>query len=100
MSYKKFSQLEFLNEKHKIICEQLLHDIQSLEFQIMYDDEIVDYIKERVGLNTDDYNNLNKRILSGLKISFWYYTGANPGKVILDTVQDKEQFDIFNPLSS
>ena len=102
MPYRKFSQLEFLNKKHRTICETLLFDIQKLESQLVYDDELIEYFKERVGQGVADvsasYVNLNRRILMGLKLSFWYYTGADPSKVILDTIQDKEHIDIFNPL--
>lgn len=104
MSYKRFSQLEFVTKKHKTVCETLLSDIQNLESQLVYDDEIVEYIKEKVGSNAAEassgYIGLNRRLLTGLKLSFWYYTGVDPGKVILDTVVNKEKIDIFNPLDS
>jgi len=102
VAYKKFSQLDFLNKKHKSICETLLFDIQKLESQLVYDDELIEFFKSNVGQTVADvsasYVNLNRRILTGLKLTFWYYTGADPGKVILDTIQDKDQIDIFNPL--
>jgi hypothetical protein len=102
MPYKKLSQLEFLNKKHRTICETLLFDIQRLESQLVYDDEMIEFLKSTVGVNTAEvsanYVSLNRRILTGLKLTFWYYTGADPGKVILDTIPDKDTIDIFNPI--
>jgi len=102
MSYRKFSDLTFINKKHRSICEALLHDIQKLESQLVYDDEMVEFLRENVGPTTAEvsasYVSLNKRILTGLKLTFWYYTGFDPSKVILDTIPEKDGINIFDPI--
>lgn len=102
MAYRRLSELDFSTKKHRSFCETLLLDIHRLESQIVYDDETVEYLRNTVGTNAADvaesYVKMNKRLLLALKLSFWYYTGANPSEVLNDVTKDQDEIDIFNPL--
>jgi len=102
MAYKRLSELDFSTKKHRSICETLLNDIQRLESQLVYDDETVEYLKNTVGPTAADvaesYVKMNRRLLSALKLSFWYYTGTNSSEIVNDITKDQDAIDIFHPL--
>lgn len=101
LSYIKFSDVPFLNKKHKDLCEALLRDINKMETQCLYDEEFILFIKENVGEQAANVIASNSAIsfktLSALRIAFWYYTGYNPSRVIFSQGKD-DMIDIFDPL--
>jgi hypothetical protein len=96
--YTRFEDLFFKEKKLKVFAKTLLDDIHTLENVLIEEDIFLEKIKETMGdefaakaAGPMVYN--NKRILYGLKLTFWYYTGVSPN-TILDT---KMNIDIFNP---
>lgn len=100
MSYIRFSDIKFLNKEHSTICKSLLQEIQKLETQVMLDEEFVEYLANKSGLETAKikYAGLNSKVLNSLKTAFWYYSGQDPALVILDVGSKTKYVDIFNPL--
>lgn len=96
----RFSDVKFLNKEHSIICKQLLQEIQKLETQVMLDEEFVEYLAHKSGLEIAKIKHLslNYKVLSSLKTTFWYYSGLDPSLVILDIGSKTKNIDIFNPL--
>ena len=97
--YIKFSDLKFHTVTQKRILQSLLTDIRELQLQIIYDEEHLENL-EKVGGKLvakafSYYNESNKRILTALKITFWYYTGKIPDSILID---DEKDIDIFDPL--
>lgn len=100
MSYIRFSDLKFTRKDHAAICKNILQEIQALETQVMLDEEFVDYISNRSGLDPTKvkYMGLNHRMLNSLKMVFWYYTGKDPSSIIIEPNAKDKPVDIFNPL--
>lgn len=100
MSYIRFSDLRFARKDHAAICKNILQEIQTLETQAMLDEEFVEYISHRSGLDATKvkYTGLNHRILNSLKMVFWYYTGKDPSLIIMEPNAKDKPVDIFNPL--
>jgi hypothetical protein len=98
MSYVRLSDIEFATPEHRAACETLYKDILALEFQILNDEEMLEYFKSVMG---DKVGNviagptvmINKRILTAMKLTFWYYTNKSPSHV----VGHEPKMDIFNP---
>lgn len=101
MAYIRLSEISFLNKKHREFCESLFHDIQRLESQCLMDEEFIDYIRQKVGDNAAAViaknSSVSFRTLTALRITFWYYTGCDPSRVLVDTPK-KDYVDIFDPL--
>jgi hypothetical protein len=101
MSYLKFSDIQFLNRKHKETCEALLRDITRLETQCLFDEEFIDYVRRSSGepaaLMIAKGVSIQFKTLSALRMVFWYYTGYDPDRIILETKKE-ETVNIFNPL--
>ena len=100
MSYIRFSDLKFSRKDHAAICKNILQEIQALETQVMLDEEFVEYISNRSGLDPTKvkYMGLNHRMLNSLKMVFWYYTGKDPSSIIIEPNPKDKPVDIFNPL--
>jgi hypothetical protein len=101
MAYIKFSDIPFLNKKHKETCEALLRDINRLETQCLFDEEFIDYVRrssgESAAIMLAKGTSIQFKTLSALRISFWYYTGYDPSRVIMEP-RKEETVNIFNPL--
>lgn len=101
MSYVRFSDVPFLNKKHKELCESILKDITRLETQCLFDEEFIDYIRRSSGepaaVMMARGASIQFKTLSALRIAFWYYTGYDPSRVIMDTGKE-DTVNIFDPL--
>ena len=99
-SYVKFDDIEFESRQHKSFCKKLMEEINRLEAAVMYDEELVDHIKllieqEKVSaVLPKQVVSFNKKILLATKILFWYHTGIESNKVILDS-RYEDKIDIF-----
>jgi hypothetical protein len=101
MSYVKLSDLEFAKPEHRAVCEELYRDIQSVEAKLASDELLAESIRDAAGnvvaeSITSHFVMFNKRVLMGLKIAFWYYTGKAPAQVVGD-MNEEDEVDIFNP---
>lgn len=102
MSYIRFSDLKFDNNKHKMICEDILLNIRKMQQKLVYDEEQEEYVSINIGPNSNvskvfqHINDSNRKMLVGLKLAFFFYTGKNPDKVILES--ELNRVDIFSPL--
>jgi hypothetical protein len=101
LMYCRFSELDFKTEEYKNLAYYLLKDIRDLQFSLIYDEEYAEYMESNVGKNVSKvlhfYNDTNRRMLLGLKLTFYYYTGKLSDLVLLD--DEEESVDIFSPLS-
>ncbi len=101
MSYLRFSDLKFDNIKHKMICEDLLLNIRKMQQKLVYDEEHEEYVATNVGPNVSKIfqhmNDSNRKLLIGLKLAFFFYTGKNPDNIIIES--EINRVDIFSPLS-
>ena len=101
MSYVRFSDIQFLNRKHKDTCEALLRDITRLETQCLFDEEFIDYVRRSSGdpaaIMIAKGSSIQFKTLSALRIAFWYYTGYDPSRVIMES-RKEETVNIFDPL--
>ena len=96
--YVRINDLSLQDEDQRLMVETLLLDIHALEEHLMRDEVFMERLKSQVG---DEYASQignytvenTKRILLGLKIAFWYYTGVAPHKVLMDPDPDYNLFD-------
>lgn len=98
-SYIRFDDLVLEDEEQRKLVETLLLDIHALEEHLMRDEVFMEKLKNTVGheyaSQIGNYTVENtKRILLGLKISFWYYTGVSSHRVLRDPDPDYNLFDI------
>jgi hypothetical protein len=102
MAYTRFSEIEFPEKQYATICKNMMLDIQTLETQVMLDQEYDLFLKTAGISDTTSLINhaLAKEILYSLKTAFWYYSGKDPSFVILDqkTSRGEKPVDIFKPL--
>lgn len=101
MAYVKLSDIDFAKPEHRTICEELYKDIHSVEAQLLADEALAESLKSSIGQATAEgvtshFISFNRRILLGLKIAFWYYTGKVSNHVIAE-IDEENEIDIFNP---
>ena len=101
MSYIKLEDLNFKDEESKELAKRLYKDIQTIEYQLMGNEELLESLKKSIGEQQANFIagilvGHDKRLLAGLKIAFYYYTGTFSSRVISD-VDAEEVVDIFNP---
>lgn len=101
MAYTKLEDLNFKDEESKELAKRLYKDIQQLEYQLMGNEELLESLKKSIGEQQANFVmglmvGHDRRLLAGLKVAFYYYTGTFPGRVISD-VDAEEVVDIFNP---
>lgn len=99
MPYIRFSDLRFLKQEHREICENLYRDIQNLETQLIHDEELAIYLKDAVGDRAAEtameFARVNKRLAACLKVTFWYYTGRRVSEVVMP-LREEDEVDIFD----
>lgn len=101
MSYVKLNNLKFKDSAARELATRLYKDIQFMESQLASNEELLNSLVVSVGERQANFLVgilvlRDKKILAGLKIAFFYYTGALPDKVIAD-LDAEEEIDIFNP---
>jgi hypothetical protein len=98
--YCRFSELDFKTDEYKNLAYYLLKDIRDLQVSLIYDEEYAEYMETIMGKNVSKvlnyYNETNKRMLIGLKLTFYYYTGKMSDFVLLD--DEEKTVNIFSPL--
>ena len=96
--YIRLDDIECQDEDQRKMVETLLLDIHALEEHLMRDEVFMEKLKNMVGheyaSQIGNYTIENtKRILLGLKIAFWYYTGVSSHKVLKDPDPEYNIFD-------
>ena len=103
MAYTRMSDIKFLKLEHREICIELYRDIMYIEAQLVADEASIEILRSSVGdaianLIASNTIAFNKKLLTGLKIAFWYYTGKSASHIIDDLhIDDEQKIDIFNP---
>lgn len=102
MAYTRLEEINFVDDESKELARRLYKDIQLMEYQLMSNEAILENLKKSIGEKQANFIagvlvNRDIRILAGLKLAFYYYTGFFPNRVITDTDYEVE-VDIFNPL--
>jgi len=101
LAYIRFSEIPFASDDDRIVCEALYKSICEAEDDLIDAEDLLDRLNAMVGkkemttLGLPNVIMLGK-ILMGLKVAFWYYSGVSPAD-ILDDLTDIEVIDIFNP---
>lgn len=100
--YLKLDDINFKDTSSKELAKRLYKDIQLVESQLMENEELLESLKKSLGEKQANFLIgililRDKKILAGLKISFYYYTGMLPDKILSD-VDTEETVDIFNPI--
>ncbi len=103
MAYLRFSEIKFPRKEFQVMCRNMLHDINVLEQQAMMDEEFVEYLaaKNGVDITKIKYNGTSHQVLHALKTAFWYYSGKDPSLILLDQPSrtPRKEIDIFDPLN-
>lgn len=103
MAYIRFSEIKFPRKEFQAMCRNMLHDINVLEQQVMMDEEFVQYLASKNGVDMTGlkYTGTNHQVLYALKTAFWYYSGKDPSMVLMDqpTRSPQKEVNIFDPLS-
>ena len=101
LAYIRFSEIPFQSDDDRIVCEALYKSICEAEDDLINAEDLLERLsatagkKQMIMLGIPNVIMLGK-ILMGLKVAFWYYSGVSPADV-LDDVTDLEIIDIFNP---
>jgi len=100
MSYIKLNDLKFKDELSKELALRLYKDIQFMEKQLVANEELLDSLVRSVGEKQANFIAgilviRDRKLIAGLKVAFYYYTGTTPDKVIAD-LDAEEEIDIFN----
>lgn len=101
MAYIRFSEIPFASDDDRIVCEALYKSICEAEDDLITAEDLLERLnttvgkKEMIMLGLPNVLMLG-RILTGLKVAFWYYAGVSPSDV-LDDFTDLDVIDIFNP---
>jgi hypothetical protein len=101
LAYTKLDDIKFKDEYSKELATRLYKDIQFMEKQLVANEELLSSLVQSVGEKQANFIAgilvlRDKKILAGLKIAFFYYTGHLSDKVIAD-LDSEEEVDIFNP---
>lgn len=101
MAYIRFSEIPFSSDDDRIVCEAIYKSICEAEDDLIAAEDLLERLnatagkKEMTMLGLPSVIMLGK-ILMGLKVAFWYYSGVSPSDV-LDDFTDLDVIDIFNP---
>lgn len=95
--YVTFDDIEFFEEAHRPMCEEIYKHILSIEKKLLNEDIIVDKLSATYGRdmalkivtlkNSPLYN-----ALDALRITFLYFAGVNSENIL----NEGEKFDIFS----
>jgi len=99
MAYMKLSDMEYPDDKHKIVVEMLHKDILAAEKSLIYFETKAYELMRDIGSVkalkiTLPVIQTQQSIIDSLKMTFWYYTGMNSSEVISE--EEIGTFDIFN----
>lgn len=102
-AYVRFSDIPFVKPEHKTLCEQLYKDISAAEDHMIDNEAFAERLAILLGPKVAEELasstiGLNKRVITALKIAFWYYSGKSPHNVVGAPRDEELETDIFNPI--
>lgn len=97
--YIRLKDIECADDNHRTVVNMLLSDIDNLEKQLLIDEEFLEALRQHIGDVNADYISrhtfdINKKLLMSLKVTFWYYTGISPSKVLVEADPEFNMFKV------
>lgn len=99
-AYIKFENIEFQDSNHKQTAETILSDIDCIQNYLITEEQYIETLNNTIGPEYSKQiamftTERTKKILVALKIAFWYYTGIQASKVIINNDKNVDIFELF-----